>query len=126
MATSLALSGRHLRGVANRTREKAEAFAERYGVERVYNSVEELYQDPDVDAIYITTPHNTHIRYLRGALAAGKHVLCEKPLALNSARARDIVRAAQSARGYFMPAMCMRACRTSTRRCIWMCRFIWC
>ena len=64
MATSLALSGRHLRGVANRTREKAEAFAERYGVERVYDSVEELYQDPSVDAIYITTPHNTHIRYL--------------------------------------------------------------
>ena len=58
MATSLALSGRHLRGVANRTREKAEAFAERYGVERVYDSVEELYQDPSVDAIYITTPHN--------------------------------------------------------------------
>ena len=48
MATSLALSGRHLRGVANRTREKAEAFAERYGVERVYDSVEELYQDPSV------------------------------------------------------------------------------
>ena len=84
MATSLALSGRHLRGVANRTREKAEAFAERYGVERVYDSVEELYQDPSVDAIYITTPHNTHIRYLRGALAAGKHVLCEKSITLNS------------------------------------------
>ena len=84
MATSLALSGRHLRGVANRTREKAEAFAERYGVERVYDSVEGLYQDPSVDAIYITTPHNTHIRYLRGALAAGKHVLCEKSITLNS------------------------------------------
>lgn len=84
MATSLALSGRHLRSVANRTREKAETFAERYGVERVYNSAEELYQDPGVDAIYITTPHNTHIRYLRGALAAGKHVLCEKSITLNS------------------------------------------
>ena len=84
MATSLALSGRHLRGVANRTREKAEAFAKRYGVERVYDSAEELYQDPGVDAVYITTPHNTHIRYLRGALAAGKHVLCEKSITLNS------------------------------------------
>jgi predicted dehydrogenase len=84
MATSLALSGRRLHGVANRTREKAEAFAERYGVERVYGSVEELYQDPSADAIYITTPHNTHIRYLRGALSAGKHVLCEKSITLNS------------------------------------------
>ena len=84
MASTLELAGRKLRGVANRTREKAEAFAERYGVERVYDSVEELYQDPGVDAVYITTPHNTHIRYLRGALAAGKHVLCEKSITLNS------------------------------------------
>ena len=84
MATSLALSGRRIHGVANRTREKAEAFAKRYGVERVYDSVEELYQDSEVDAIYVTTPHNTHIRYLRGALAAGKHVLCEKSITLNS------------------------------------------
>ena len=84
MATSLALSGRRIHGVANRTREKAEAFAKRHGVEHVYDSVEELYQDPEVDAVYITTPHNTHIRYLRGALAAGKHVLCEKSITLNS------------------------------------------
>ena len=85
MATSLALAGRRLHGVTNRTREKAVDFAEKYGVERVYDSVEELYEDPSVDAIYVTTPHNTHIRYLRGALAAGKHVLCEKSITLNSA-----------------------------------------
>ena len=78
MAESLALAGRTIHGVANRTRAKAEAFAERYGIERVYDSCEELYRDPEVDAIYITTPHNTHIHYLRDALAAGKHVLCEK------------------------------------------------
>lgn len=89
MATSLALAGRHLYGVANRTREKAVAFAEKYGVERVYDTVEELYEDPAVDAIYITTPHNTHIRYLRGALAAGKHVLCEKSITLNSAELNE-------------------------------------
>ena len=85
MADSLALAGRRIHGVANRTHEKAVAFAERHGVARVYDSVEELYADPDVDAVYITTPHNTHIRYLRGALAAGKHVLCEKSITLNSA-----------------------------------------
>lgn len=84
MATSLALAGRHLRGVANRTREKAVAFAEKHHVERVYDTAEDLYADPDVDAVYVTTPHNTHIRYLRGALAAGKHVLCEKSITLNS------------------------------------------
>ncbi len=85
MAQSMALAGRKLTGVANRTRAKAEAFAERYGVEKVYDSFEDLYADPDIDAVYITTPHNTHITYLRTALAAGKHVLCEKAITLNSA-----------------------------------------
>lgn len=84
MAISLSLAGRHLHGVANRTHDKAVAFAQRHGVDRVYDSVEGLYADPEVDAVYITTPHNTHIRYLRGALAAGKHVLCEKSITLNS------------------------------------------
>ncbi|MDO4437185.1 MAG: Gfo/Idh/MocA family oxidoreductase [Coriobacteriaceae bacterium] len=84
MAQSLALAGRKVYGVANRTYAKAEAFAEKYGVERVYETVDELYADPKVDAIYITTPHNTHIEFLRKALAAGKHVLCEKSITLNT------------------------------------------
>lgn len=98
MATSLALAGRHLRGVANRTREKAVAFAEKHHVERVYDTAEDLYADPDVDAVYVTTPHNTHIRYLRGALAAGKHVLCEKSITLNSAELAE-ARALAAANG---------------------------
>lgn len=85
MAESLALAGRRLAGVANRTASKAHAFAERHGVPRAYETVEELYADPAIDAVYITTPHNTHITYLRDALAAGKHVLCEKAITLNSA-----------------------------------------
>lgn len=98
MAESLALAGRRLAGVTNRTREKAVAFAERHGVERVYDTCEELYADPAIDAVYITTPHNTHIRYLRGALAAGKHVLCEKSITLNSAEL-DEARAIADAHG---------------------------
>lgn len=89
MAQSLALAGRKVYGIVNRTRSKAEAFAREYGVERVYDSVEELYADPAVDAVYITTPHNTHIDYLCGALAAGKHVLCEKAITLNSAELEE-------------------------------------
>ena len=85
MAQSLALAGRKLTGVANRTLTKAQTFADQYGVEKVYDTVEDLYADPDIDAVYITTPHNTHITYLRAALAAGKHVLCEKAITLNSA-----------------------------------------
>ena len=85
MAQVMALAGRHIAGVANRTHAKAEAFAERWGVPRVYESFEELYADPHIDAVYITTPHNTHIDFLRGALAASKHVLCEKSITLNAA-----------------------------------------
>ena len=84
MAQTLAREGRALDGVANRTHEKAQAFGERYGVRRVYDTIDELIASPDVDAIYLTTPHNTHITYLRQALAAGKHVLCEKSITLNS------------------------------------------
>lgn len=89
MAESLALAGRRLAGVANRTASKAHAFAERHGVPRVYETVEELYADPAIDAVYITTPHNTHIAYLRDALSAGKHVLCEKAITLNSAELEE-------------------------------------
>ncbi len=98
MAASLALAGRHLHGIANRTREKAVAFAEKYHVEKVYDSFEDLYADPEVDAVYITTPHNTHITYLRAALAAGKHVLCEKSITLNSEEL-DEARALAAANG---------------------------
>lgn len=84
MAMTLELAGRHLTGIYNRTLDKAAAFAERYGIGHVYETVEELVADPDVDAVYITTPHNTHITYLRAALSAGKHVLCEKAITLNS------------------------------------------
>lgn len=85
MAESLELAGRKLSAVQNRTRAKADEFAHKWGVGKVYDTPEELYADPDIDAIYITTPHNTHITYLRGALGAGKHVLCEKSITLNYA-----------------------------------------
>lgn len=94
MADSLALAGRRIEGVANRHVEKARAFAAAHGVPRVYQTFEELYADPGIDAIYITTPHNTHIGFLRGALAAGKHVLCEKSITLNSEELDEAIRLA--------------------------------
>lgn len=85
MAEALAAEGRHIDGVANRTHEKAVAFADKHGVARVYDTIDELIAAPDIDVLYLTTPHNTHITYLRKALTAGKHVLCEKSITLNSA-----------------------------------------
>ena len=85
MAGALAAQGRHIDAVANRTHAKALDYAARHGVPKVYETADELFADADIDAVYITTPHNTHIRYLRAALAAGKHVVCEKSITLNTA-----------------------------------------
>ena len=63
MAQALEKMGKHLYAVGNRTYEKAAAFSETYHVEKVYEDFYEMFHDPDVDVIYITTPHNTHIEF---------------------------------------------------------------
>ncbi len=84
MARALQAMGRTLDAAGNRTHDKAVAFAEKYGVKKVYADYHEMFADPDIDAIYLTTPHNTHMAYLEQALTHGKHVLCEKSITLNS------------------------------------------
>lgn len=84
MAVALQKQGRHIYAVGNRTREKAVLFAEKYGIKKVYAQYDEMFTDPEVDAIYITTPHNTHISFMKQAIANGKHVLVEKAVTLNS------------------------------------------
>lgn len=84
MAVALQKQGRHIYAVGNRTREKAVLFAEKYGIQKVYAQYDEMFTDPEVDAIYITTPHNTHIAFMKQAIANGKHVLVEKAVTLNS------------------------------------------
>lgn len=84
LAEAMKAQGTTLYSVANRTKAKAEQFAAQYGIEKVYDTIEEVFEDENVDVIYISTPHNTHLPYLKQALAAGKHVLCEKSITLNS------------------------------------------
>ncbi len=84
-----------LYGVANRTYENAVKFAQKYGIEKVYDAIDDVFTDPAVDIIYISTPHNTHIHYLRKALAAGKHVLCEKAITLNSEELEEALQLAK-------------------------------
>ena len=95
MARALQSMGRTLDAVGNRTYEKAAAFAEKYGVPKVYADYHEMFTDPDIDVIYLTTPHNTHMGFLEEALSHGKHVLCEKSITLNS---RELERAMDLAR----------------------------
>ncbi|WP_318150594.1 Gfo/Idh/MocA family oxidoreductase [Streptococcus parasuis] len=84
LVQALQAMGGNLYSVANRTYGKGVEFAQKYGIEKVYQEIDDVFEDPEVDIIYISTPHNTHINYLRKALKAGKHVLCEKSITLNS------------------------------------------
>lgn len=84
MAQALKKMGKKLYGVANRTYDKAVSFVEKYGVEKVYESIDDVFLDDDVDIIYLTTPHNTHFPFMEKALKAGKHLLVEKSITLNS------------------------------------------
>lgn len=96
LAQALAASGQKLYSVSNRTHSKAVVFAKKYGIEKVYDHPEDVFEDEAVDIIYISTPHNTHIRYLRQALAAGKHVLCEKSITLNSDELEEAIALAEA------------------------------
>ncbi len=84
LAEAMAKQGRTLYAVGNRTHSKAIEFAKEYGIEKVYDRIDEMFTDDQVDIIYISTPHNTHLPYLLKALGNGKHVLCEKSITLNS------------------------------------------
>ncbi|MBO4288983.1 MAG: Gfo/Idh/MocA family oxidoreductase [Lachnospiraceae bacterium] len=95
MAAALCAHGRRMYGVANRTHEKAVAFAEKYGVEKVYDSIDGLFSDPAAEAVYITTPHNTHYGFIKKALENGKHVLAEKSITLNSGELDELAKLAE-------------------------------
>lgn len=94
--------------VCSRTVEAAEAFVQRNTLAAgatIYTSVEEMVADPQVDAVYIGTPNQTHCEYTITALNAGKHVLCEKPLAINAEEGRRMVEAARKSGCLLMEAM---------------------
>ncbi|WP_233585289.1 Gfo/Idh/MocA family protein [Corallococcus sp. CA054B] len=94
--------------VASRDPERARRFAAQYGVPRVHESYEQLVADPDVDIVYVASPHSEHKRQALLAIAAGKHVLVEKPLALDAGEARDVARAARAAGVFAMEALWSR------------------
>ena len=91
MAQALQKMGKTMYAVANRTHEKAVAFAEKYGIAKVYDSIDEVFVDDEVDIIYITTPHNTHYKFMKAALQHGKHILVEKSITLNSKELNEMV-----------------------------------
>lgn len=89
------IEGVEVRAVASRDKEKAVKFAGKHGVDKVHENYEALINDPDIDAIYNPLPNSLHCRWTVHALEAGKHVLCEKPLASNAEEAEMMQDTAQ-------------------------------
>jgi predicted dehydrogenase len=87
--------GVHVAGVVGSTPERAARKAELANLPPVYESVEAMLADPDVDVVHVATPNHLHASQVRAALAAGKHVVCEKPLGINLEETADLLRRAE-------------------------------
>ncbi len=94
--------------VGSRRAASAEAFGERFGIPNRHDSYEALVADPEVDAVYVGTPHPMHHEDALLALRAGKHVLCEKPFTMNAAEAEELVAEARQRELFLMEAMWAR------------------
>lgn len=108
-AVALTLAGgAQLDAIASRDGSRAREFAEKYNVPRYYDSYEALVKDPDIDAIYVSTPHAFHCDQTILALTHGKPVLCEKPMALTQREVGKMVEAARDNNVFLMEAMWTR------------------
>ena len=104
----ISASGLHVSAVGSRSAEKAKEFADRFKIPKAHGSYQDLVSDPDVDIIYIATPHPQHVETALLALEAGKHVLVEKPFTINAAEARQIVERAREKNLVVLEAMWTR------------------
>lgn len=101
--------------IAARDIEKANAFGDKYNIEKRYGSYEELVNDPDVELVYITTPNSLHAEHARLALNADKPVLVEKPFSYNTKTTVEIVKLAREKKLFAAEAMWIRCLPIYTR-----------
>jgi predicted dehydrogenase len=94
--------------VGSRSLDSANSFADQFGAERRYGSYAELVADPEVDAIYVATPHSFHREHTELCLRAGKAVLCEKPFAINRTQSEAMIQVAREQGVFLMEAMWTR------------------
>ena len=106
--TDLLANGFTVSAVGSRTEGSAAAFAERFGIPTAHASYEALVADPEVDVVYVATPHPYHVANATIALEAGKHVLVEKPFTLNATEAASIVDLAEKNNLVVLEAMWTR------------------
>ncbi|GAA4686312.1 Gfo/Idh/MocA family protein [Frondihabitans cladoniiphilus] len=95
-------------GVASRSEKRADAFASTYGIENAFGSAEAMLARPDIDVVYIASPPGAHLAEGLAAVAAGKHVIIEKPLASDAVEGQQLADAARSAGVLLMEAMWSR------------------
>lgn len=86
------LDGVEAYAVASRAYERAKAFADEWGFEKAYGSYQEMLQDPQVELVYVATPHSHHYQYAKMCLEHGKHVLVEKAFTVNAKQAEELIR----------------------------------
>ena len=98
----------NLYAVAARDLGRAQAFAAQYGFDRAYGSYEEMLRDPNVELVYIATPHSHHAAHMKLCIEHGKNVLCEKAFTLNAAQAREIAALAKAKGVYVAEAIWTR------------------
>ena len=94
--------------VASRSLDKARAFAKEFDIPTAYGSYEEMLADPDIDAVYISTPHPMHAEWAIKAADAGKHILCEKPMTMSWADTMTVIESARRNDVFFMEAFMYR------------------
>ena len=102
------LTEAEISAVASRSEEKAQQFSEKHGIPKAYGSYSELAEDPEIEVIYIGTPHSLHLENSVMCMRAGKSVLCEKALAINAREAEKMIRVAREEEVFLMEAMVTR------------------
>lgn len=102
------LPNARMTAVGSRTQDSAELFGAKWKIPHRHGSYAALMNDPEVDAVYIATPHSLHRENAIGCLTAGKAVLCEKPFTINARQAEDVIGLARKKRIFLMEAMWTR------------------
>lgn len=102
------LPNARVHSVVSQTQKSARIFSESFGRCRIYESVEEMTADPQIDVVYISSPNHLHYPQAKLALQAGKPVLCEKPFTLNAIQLEELIAMARSRRLFLMEAMWIR------------------
>ena len=106
--------------VASRSEEKAKAFARKFNAEKYFSTYEELVQCPDVDVVYVATPHMFHFEHAMLALKNGKHVLCEKPMGMNEHQVDALIAKARKQKVFLMEGLWTRFIPATKKMLEWV------